>query len=148
MRGRKVRTERLKEIGRQISGALEYLGGLGLVHCDVKPSNILITSHHQQHQQHCLHHHLFLPNGEEEERRLCEQEEENHHQQQEFIYKLSDFGTLQKEREVDLLVDDVEVGSGAYLPSVLSSLDPSVDIFSLGITLFELSCEGRVQKID
>ena len=38
-----ITTEKLYRICRQMSSALDYLSNLGLVHCDVKPSNILIT---------------------------------------------------------------------------------------------------------
>mmetsp|Transcript_22884 Transcript_22884/g.35601 ORF Transcript_22884/g.35601 Transcript_22884/m.35601 type:complete len:277 (-) Transcript_22884:105-935(-) len=115
-------TPRLLRICQHVCGALDYLGKQGLVHCDIKPSNVLMQRHSYNNTD--------ITNNKNEE----------------IIYKLSDFGTLQKQREVDLLVDDVEVGSGAYLPSILSSITPSVDIFSLGITLFELACEGRIPK--
>ena len=36
---------RLKKIARQIFEALEYVHGLGLIHCDIKPENIVIKSY-------------------------------------------------------------------------------------------------------
>ena len=36
---------RLKKIARQIFEALEYVHGLGLMHCDIKPENIVIKSY-------------------------------------------------------------------------------------------------------
>jgi len=118
-------TGRLLKICRHICSALDYLAKQELVHCDIKPSNILMAVKKNINN---IDHSLSVTTEDD------------------ITYKLSDFGTLQKEREVDLLVDDIEVGAGAYLPSILSSIRSSVDIFSLGITLFELACEGRVPK--
>ena len=129
---------------KQMTSVLEYLQSSKLVHCDIKPSNILITKKKKKRMRRDggIGNYIF---GEGEGGR---EGGEGEGEEEEVVYKLCDFGTIQREREVDLLVDDVEVGSGAYLPSFLSNISSSVDVFSLGLTMFELFCEGRIAKKD
>lgn len=107
-RGRLTEAEVVR-YGTQIASALQYAHSQGIIHCDIKPENILVT--------------------------------------EEGIAKAVDFGvaeTVTRTMTADQARDIL--GTIAYLaPEVIqgSNADPRSDIYSLGLTLYEMMA-GRL----
>jgi PAS domain S-box-containing protein len=105
----------------KLANALEYAHKRGVIHCDLKPSNILLDVHEEPH--------------------------------------IADFGVALGDREVDGRHAGMLVGTPAYMaPEQLSrefgSVDHRVDIYALGLILYELltqekpfTTERRFQQI-
>lgn len=102
--GKKLDTERILSITRQIAGGLDAAHEAGLVHRDIKPSNIML-----------------LGDG---------------------SVKVADFGIAQvSSGETKLTMDGAVIGTPEYLsPEQCEGhpIDGRSDIYSLGVTLYEL----------
>lgn len=102
--GKKLDTERILSITRQIAGGLEAAHEAGLVHRDIKPSNIMLLS--------------------------------------DGSVKVADFGIAQvTSGETKLTMDGAVIGTPEYLsPEQCEGhpIDGRSDIYSLGVTLYEL----------
>jgi len=99
-------------IGHEVAYALAYAHERGLVHRDVKPGNIMVSSHAE--------------------------------------IKLMDFGIV-RERDSDLTKTGAFLGTPSYMsPEQLlgEEVNPTSDIFSLGVVLYEILAGEKPFKAD
>lgn len=137
----------LRRLLRQVADGLRFIHASGLVHLDIKPSNIFVSRERRSM--------LSLSYGDPyDSADDMDHQQQQQQQQQQEVYKIGDLGHVASARAATngnadgvVAVSGIEEGDCRYLAVEILREDytllPASDIFSLGITALEAAAVCR-----